>query len=526
MKRLPLICTALFLFSAIISGQYYQTGQDPGSLKWMQIKTGSFRVIYPRSFGTAGAEFARSLDESLSRLGLLYPRSGFRLPVIIHNYTTESNGYVAWAPSRMEIYPTPEQNAIPLDPNTQLTLHELTHVLQMESLNKGFTKALSYLAGQQVPGAVSSMLPLWFLEGDAVFSESILSNSGRGRDPSFQKELKAITIDKGRMYKYDKMINGSFRDFVPDYYQTGFQIMAWSYLKYDRGLWKNALRFTADDPFTLNPVNLSLQRSAHLTKKRLFNQTFDTLRTIWDSDNARSESESYVMLNPEDQKGYVNYYSPLIAGDDSIIAVRTSLSRSPVLVLITPSTKSEKKIFQPGYGYPWYLSYSKGRIVWVEFRSDPRWQNRSWSVIKVYDMKSHVSRQISHRTRYMSAAISPDGRFISAAENSVGNSNSLVILNSADGSVAERIRVPENAYLQRPAWDETSRTVTCITLSGKGEGVITYDFLKKSWITRIEPGNNNIQSVYLRNDSLFFISSASGTDNIYLQKPDRSIVPL
>ncbi|MGB8492210.1 MAG: hypothetical protein WCE64_14225, partial [Bacteroidales bacterium] len=152
--------------------------------------------------------------------------------------------------------------------------------------------------------------------------------------------------------------------------------------------------------------------------------------------------------------------------------------------------------------------------------------NRSWSVIKVYDIKSKVSSQISHRTRYMSAAISPDGRFISAAENSVANSNSLVILNAADGSVAEKISAPGNAYLQRPAWDETGRTVTCITLSGKGEGVITYDFLKKSWITRIEPGNNNIQSVYLRNDSLFYISSASGTDNIYLQKPDRSIVPL
>ncbi|TFG41232.1 MAG: hypothetical protein E4H43_04620 [Bacteroidia bacterium] len=169
-----------FLLSGITSAQYYNTGQDPATLKWMQIKTGRFRVLYPQSYGEAGINFARSLDNAWSKLATLYPEKKFRIPVIIHNYTIESNGYVAWAPKRMEIYPTPEQNSIPLDPNTQLTIHELTHVFQMESLNKGFSKAISYVAGQQFTGIVSSLLPLWFLEGDAVFSESVLTGSGRG----------------------------------------------------------------------------------------------------------------------------------------------------------------------------------------------------------------------------------------------------------------------------------------------------------------------------------------------------------
>ena len=137
-------------------------------------------------------DFARSLDKAYSDLTSLYPEKKFRIPVIIHNYTTESNGYVAWAPSRMEIYPTPEQNSIPLDPYTQLALHELTHVIQMESLNRGFTRAMSFIAGQQFTGIVSSLLPFWFLEGDAVFSETVLTGSGRGRSPSFQKQLKAL----------------------------------------------------------------------------------------------------------------------------------------------------------------------------------------------------------------------------------------------------------------------------------------------------------------------------------------------
>ncbi|MFZ0282986.1 MAG: hypothetical protein WAL29_15140, partial [Bacteroidales bacterium] len=142
--------------ASVASAQYYDTGQDPGSLKWLQIKTGRFTVIYPKSYGQQGINFARSLDDAYSKLTTLYPDRKFKIPVIIHNYTTASNGYVAWAPSRMELYPTPEQNSIPLDPDTQLAIHELTHVLQMESLDKGFTKAMSFLLGQQFPGVVSS----------------------------------------------------------------------------------------------------------------------------------------------------------------------------------------------------------------------------------------------------------------------------------------------------------------------------------------------------------------------------------
>ncbi len=118
--RWLIIYSILILFCQNIYSQYYETGQDPASLKWVQIKTDRFKVIYPESYGQGGVEFAKSLDDAYSRLGSLFPQKKFRIPVIIHNYTTNSNGYVAWAPRRMEIYPTPEQNTIPLDPVKQL----------------------------------------------------------------------------------------------------------------------------------------------------------------------------------------------------------------------------------------------------------------------------------------------------------------------------------------------------------------------------------------------------------------------
>jgi hypothetical protein len=527
MKYLPvLLSICLLLVSPVSRAQYYDTGQDPGSLKWMQIKTGRFTVIYPRSYGQEGINFARALDRAYSDLTSLYPEKKFRIPVIIHNHTTWSNGYVAWAPSRMEIYPTPEQNSIPLDPYRQLALHELTHVIQMESLNSGFTRAMSFIAGQQFTGIVSSLLPFWFLEGDAVFSETVLTGSGRGRSPYFQKQLKALTLEKERMYSYDKIINGSFRNFVPNHYQSGYQMMAWSYSRYDPELWKKTLATTANAPFLLNPVNFSLRKNASLTKKKLYRETLDTLRRIWARDDRLSESESYETLNPPKGKEYINYYSPVSAGRDSIIAVKTSLSHPPAFVMIRPSHKTEKKIHSPGSGYPWFLSAGNGKLVWVEAQNDPRWENRSWSVIKIMDLRKKTIRQLSWKTRYMSAAISPDGNYITAAENSAANINSLVIIDAWNGDILQTIPVPGNASLQRPQWDGSGKKVTVIFLTGKGEGIMSYGTDNKIWDVLIEAGSNDLQSTYMRNDSLFFVSSSSGTDNIYLLMPDRTIHPL
>jgi len=304
---LSLIFIAFLLSTGIVSAQYYETGQDPASLKWMQIKTGRFTVIYPENYETGGKAFARSLEDAYTKLGGLFPEKKFRIPVILHNYSVRSNGYVAWAPRRMEIYPTPEQNTIPLDPNTQLAIHELTHVIQMESLNSGFSKVLTYGFGEQVTGLVASLLPRWFLEGDAVFAETALTNSGRGRSASFQKQLKALTIENGKAYKYDKSHNGSYRDYVPDHYQSGYQMVTWAMAKYDPQIWNRVMKFTAEQPFTISPTNISLSRSTGLNKRKLYDQTFDTLKSIWTEEMLKEKAVKYETLNPDKKGKYINY---------------------------------------------------------------------------------------------------------------------------------------------------------------------------------------------------------------------------
>jgi hypothetical protein len=489
----------------------------------MQIKSGSFTVIFPENYKEGGRAFAESLDEAYSELGQLFPGVKFRIPVVIHSLSTRSNGYVVWAPKRMEIFPTPEQNTIPLDPNKQLAMHELTHVFQMKSLNKGFSKIMSIPFGEQFTGVTASLLPLWFLEGDAVFAETVLSSSGRGRSPSFQKQLKAITVEKNGYFKYDKSLNGSYRDFVPDHYQYGYQMVTWVYAKYGPQVWNKVLDLTARQPFTLNPVNLSLSRNAGLTKKRLFNEAYDTLRSIWNDELSGNKTRIYETLNPDKKGKYINYYSPVIAGTDRIIAIKTSLSDPPCFVLINPSTGNEKRIHKPGQMYPWLISYGNGKLVWVETESDKRWENRDYSVIKVLDLNTNRVKKLSRKTRYLSASVSPNGETISVIENTATNRNNLVLIDSHTGNILKSIAAPENVYLQRPRWTEDGRQITVIYLTEDKEGIYSYSPADGKWELLLEPGKDDLQSVFLRNDSLFYITSQSGTDNIFLKTPDNKI---
>jgi hypothetical protein len=526
MRHKLILLAGIFLFPLqFVSAQYYETGQDPSSLKWKQIKTGNFTVIYPEQYGNEGIEYAKALDEAYVKMGYLFPQKKLKIPVIIHSYTVQSNGYVAWAPKRIELYPTPEQNTVPLAPEKQLAIHEMTHVIQMKYLTEGFSGCMSVIFGQQFAGVVSALLPLWLFEGDAVYAESVLTESGRGRSPAFQKQLKAIVVDRDKRYKYDKILNGSYRNFIPDHYETGYQMVTMAIAKKYPYIWNQVFHFTGHAPFTLNPVNFSLRKS-DLRKKTLWNETSDSLKILWNSDITEHKAQNYSAVNPDKKKNYINYYSPVFVSRDSIIAVKTSLKNPASFVLINPKLRTEKRLYTPGQLYPWFISYGNGKLVWVETVTDARWENREYSIIKIMDVATGKVHRLSRKSRYLSAAISPDGRTIVATENDIKNRNTIVLMNIRNANITDELQTPGNAHLQHPQWSTDGKEITFISLTDAGEGIISFIPGQNKWKTLADPGRDDLQSAFIRNDSLYFISSSSGTDNIYLKTPDEKKISL
>ncbi|MFO7574846.1 MAG: hypothetical protein R6W67_06780 [Bacteroidales bacterium] len=515
----------LLLASQRSAAQFYDTGTDPASVRWSQIKSDKFRVIFPSPYRDEAFRTLFYLENAYGLMKNIYqqPVRSRRSNVIMHNYSTESNGYVSLAPNRMELYPMPGQNSTPTDQLLSLTYHETVHIMQTRALNRGFTRFMSLLTGESFSGIAAGLLPLWFYEGEAVLYESILTPGGRGNSPSFNKELKALYLQKPGGYNFNKILFGSYRDYTPDHYRYGLRMLEYTRAKYGEDLWSDAVRMTGSKPFLINPVNVSLRRSASLTKKKVYNETFSELSKLWNYEIELDMPVGYTAIRPYQPNIYVNYMSPIQIGADSIISIKTSYSEPPAIVLLTDNGTKEKRILYTGWSWPFYISYGAGKITWSELQYDPRWENRNYQVVAVHDLKSGATSRITRRSRYVAPAISSDGSMITAVESTPAGDNRLVLLEASSGEIIREIATPSNGYPQRPVWSEDNSAISVILLTDNGEGAFTYSIEEEKWSMILQPGRNDLQAAQMRNDTLFFISSAGGTDNLFFKTSDNNI---
>ena len=519
-KRLILLL--LCLLPLVRAGaQYYDTGQDPASLKWSQIQTPHFRVIYPDNFSAEAQKYARLLEESYGELSVLYPLAKTRMPVILHNYSMLSNGYVTWAPRRMELYPLPGQENLPMDPAKSLAVHETTHVLQLSSLNKkGFGKALGYIFGEQIVGLSALEIPQWAFEGDAVYAETVTGLSGRGRSNAFTQEARALVDTPGGIYRYDKMLSGSYKDFTPNHYVFGYLMM--NNLRNISGeTWSNAIeKVSSGYPF--NPVNNSLRKGTGLTKKKLFDSTFYYLAEMW-NDSALPASTSYPAINRREENDYVSHYMPHRIDSTRIVSLKTSLKRPSSFVITDESVGTEHVLTTTGYINPHLISYSDSTLVWSELHPDPRWDNRDYSVIKKMNVSGGPITQLTFRTRYEAPDLSPDGRTIVAVSTTPELRYSLVFIDASTGETLMDVSIPDNIIIQRPAWSSDGRAVTVVTLSSEGEGIRTYHPTGKKWVVNRPETVMDIIQAGIVNDTLYYLAQGDGSDNIYMASNDTAV---
>ena len=77
-------------------------------------------------------------------------------------------------------------------------------MLQNSNADVGYTKFARILTGRAGWSAVLRFTdPAWFAEGDAVVSESLLTEAGRGRLPSFTSEMRA-NFYSDKYFRYNK----------------------------------------------------------------------------------------------------------------------------------------------------------------------------------------------------------------------------------------------------------------------------------------------------------------------------------
>jgi len=513
-RRAIIICLFCVVSTIIGYGQYYSQGEDPASLKWNQINTDHFKVIFP-------GELSREAQRTTYLLEFYYDLNpGYmnhqpgKIPVVLHNRSVQSNGFVAWAPKRMELVTTPPADNYPQDHIEQLVLHEFRHVVQVDKMNQGITKGLTWLLGEQAQGAITGLCPFWYLEGDAVDAETKLSRAGRGRLPSFEKEIKALLLERNTLYPYEKAFFGSYKDFVPTHYHYGYQMVAFGRKKYGDELWANMLDYTARKPYTLYPFYFGLKKYASSSKTRLYHETFDTLKSHWSKHAENRTLTSFSPVNETEKKHYTNYKFPRYINDSLIFAEKSGIDQINRFVLLDRQG-GETRMHTPGFYSADNISYAGNRIAWTEIIGDARWGRQSYSVVKTYDLATKTEKLLTPNSRYQSPDLSPDGDWIAVVEISTKNEYSLVILNSTTGEESRKIPSPGNEFLQFPAWSQDKSTIYISSLGQDGKKIKAYNLASGDWVTLFDVGYDDIMNLTTSEEYLLFQGSFSGIDNLY-----------
>jgi hypothetical protein len=491
---------------------------NPPSLKWYQVKTPHFRVLYSAGFKEQAERVANSLEhvreEAAESLGTR-PR---RMSFILQNHSAVSNGFVSILPRRSEFYAMPSQDYNFIGTNDWLdllTIHEYRHVVQYQHATRGFNRAIYYLFGSiSLAGMAQVAAPSWFWEGDAVATETALTPSGRGKIPNFALLMKTNLLE-GRRFNYHKQHLRSYKHNIPDHYVFGYHMV--NYLRRrtnDPDIWGKITARSWSVPFLPFAFSNAIKKETGLHVTDLYNEMADDLESSWRKELNGLQLTPFVKINPGRNGAYTDYLYPQVLEDGNILVMKKGIGDIEQFVLLKDG---EERVFTPGLiNDTGMLSAEGSTVVWNEYGFHPRWRVWNYSQVKAFDLRSGKSRRIGpKRSRYSSAAITSEGNKIVTIETDIEYKTHIVVLDARNGSVIQRYSNPQNFFYSMPRWSQDGKRIAVLKTAKNGKTISIVDFESGASRDVLPISQENVGYPVLYDHYLLFNSPATGIDNIY-----------
>ena len=492
--------------------------QNPPELRWREVRTPHFRVLFAGGIDSAAQRTAARLEQlhgpDVATLGVS-PRP---IAVVLQNQTTVSNGFVTFLPRHAEFFTTPQQGfgLGTVDWLDGLAVHEFRHVGQFEKARQGVGRVLGPLLGDGALGIAAVGVPQWFFEGDAVGTETALTRSGRGRIPSFSVGLRANLL-AGRTYSYQKAVNGSLVDNVPDWYVLGYFMTSYLKTHYGPAVWAKVLDDYYRFPFYPFSFSNGIRRTTGLRVEQVYARSMTEIDSLWRAQQAAQPAATVAreLKQTGVEKIFTQYQYPQYVTDSTVLALKTGLAIIPRFVLLRRHG-TEQTVFTPGQlNIPEMLSVNGGRAVWPEYQQHARWGQRIASELKVLDLKTGRLTRIGRGQRYSAAALSPNGRLLVAARTDAAYHHALVVLDAETGAEIQTLPNPANDFYQQPRWHPDGRRLVAVALSAAGKTIVLLDPATSTSKALLPVANLNLANPQPWRDFVLYNSAQSGIDNIY-----------
>ena len=514
-SRMKKLLSLSLLFSSVwCSAQ--QFGGFPTRTKWKQINTDTARIIFnPKAERDAQriSSLIHKMADSVRPLGDVLNK----INVILHNNTTLANGYVQLAPFRSEYYLVPGGNIFNfgnLPWSEQLAIHEYRHVQQYNNFNRGLSKGLGFVLGQEGRALANALaIPDWFFEGDAVYAETILTPQGRGRMPYFMNSYKSLWRE-GKEYSWMKLRNGSYKDFVPNHYDLGYLLVNYGNMKYGNSFWKDVTADAATFKGLIYPFQKAIKTHAGVDYKIFRKQAFEYYKH-------QVSKRRDDLPSPET---VTNYYFPQYIGKDSLLYLKNSYKTLPAFYI--RDQNGEHKINLQHITSEDWFSYRNGVIAYTSLATHARWSLIDYSNIILLDIKSGLEAKITDKAKYFTPDIAPSGSKVIAV--SINDSlQSELHLMDLKGTVIKTFQSPEQSLWVHPRFIDDRYIIVNVRWQNSLMSMERFDTETGTTDQLIPPSAATIGFPTIHHGTVYFVSSSSGNDDIYaLRIRDKKLYQL
>lgn len=514
MLKFILSVSGIFCFYVFTLGQTF--GGNPWNLKWQQLESENLRIIFPEGY----EDKARRVYSLLTFLET-YKRETIGdktdpISIVLNNRTTISNGYVGLAPFRSEFFSNPFQNNFELGATPWLDLlsiHEYRHILQFSNARQGISKWMSILFGQAAfAGALNLAVPDWYLEGDAVMAETAMTNQGRGRIPAFMRGYKAYEL-AGQRFSYQKVRNGSFKDFLPDHYRLGYIVNRYATERYGDTFWAGVLADAGKYKGLIRPFSNAIKRRTGLSTSDIYHIAFDDYKANFTASLPKSATTAELVI-PHNHRAFTNYRLPRKTSDGALYYLRSGLRDIPEVYLSKDGKTS--KITSLGQGTDLYYDQSDDKIVWSELRFNPIRTNVNHSVIMLYDVQKKEKLQLTQGSRLFSPAIHSDGKVLAAVHVDINSNSRLEIFSTRDGLMVDSLVNNTGYFITYPQWSPDGKNIYFAARDEDGRMAICGQNVESHDIKVISPWRfYSIGVPRVTEDHVYYSQSDDKAEHIY-----------
>lgn len=413
----------LLLFVLLYSSVAYSLDffQEKPSLELRSINSPHYEIIYPTELEKKSKRIFTLLEnyrEDVSKDYYVIPR---KIPLVLHNDSAISNGFVTLGPYRSEWYLTPslDRGLSTMNFDEALAVHEYRHVAQFEKMRGGANKYFYYLLGDTGLnfGMVLSA-PSWYYEGDAVVTETELTKSGRGRNALFHIPLLALRDEKKEI-DYETLFFENYNYKLPNHYEYGYQFIKYLKEKYGSEKLNDLITESIRDsywPFTFyNSFPYVFQRD--------FISFHNEVIASLPSNDGPKDSETTTLYSPKKENGFTaikdlklidqNYY--FIKKDFNSINALYRLKNGELEKLI------ELNIEPSNRG-----AYSDKKYLYTETFTDPRYLHRSFMKLFELDLLTLKRKHILTKNYIYHQAYSLDEKTIFTIEKELDGNLSIM----------------------------------------------------------------------------------------------------